>query len=348
MIPRVSSGDLNNVLKESVNRIENIQLDVNEQKETIQKSTEVFYNVMDSVNQLIESIHHKESSDKPINPFKTFFVENTVNGTYEKYSNYVHAAYSKTPSNLFNLITSKGPLFRDNFFAAVNGNTSTDLKEALKHEEDTSKEIYLQEFDTDVVKLEISLDGENILGSTDINMIEFAPLMPGTFDIQSIELTDLYDDKKITTVNSISEAGNIRIMLDEKVTLGKAAFTIKINNKNHNDKYAFGLRHIYFLEYNIDPASYIIAKVKTDKYIESISEEVFIHDQYGKHATTLSDLGANLFLTYDNGVLDYEIETSLNDDIRYLANNTKQLYLRFPLKYESVMSIEFSSITFRN
>ena len=179
----------------------------------------------------------------------------------------------------------------------------------LMHDSIVGKSISFEEFDTPDITIEIEINPSDLLGATNFNIIEILPYIPGSFDITGIKVFTMQDYRtnnttvaSLTIMNTISDVGASRIMIDQTRELWKIILNVHVNFSNSNNKYPFGLKHIYFLKGDYNPNSNIVFKVTKNKYIDWISEDIIIHDQNGKYESTCSEQNIKLYMEYNDGV----------------------------------------------
>lgn len=294
-----------------------------------------------------------------------------VGGNYDSYGEVLHAKYIQYPTNVFNILTAMGPIFKDNvevkIYASDDG--SLDWEEPddayqykycniLKHESDKSKEDVFETYSTNLITMSITATSEKILGGMRFDTLEICPYLPGSFDIQCIRLYDVdqYYTGDMTLPRAVfygsgdnnpeeilmKKVGNTRYQLNNSYELYRIEIDF-ILNYDENGGFPFGLRHLYFYDTAADTASdYVVVEVTTPGYIETIGETVRLFTVDGlKEEISSTEYGIEYFMYYNNGVLDQQIETNT-----IIARNIKTFFAKIPLTVP-VMGIEFPEIILR-
>jgi len=339
MIEKASSIDLNNFAKEATNKM-NAMHDMAIKKI---KQAEKYRRIGNAIQ---EAMSYNLNSASLGNYNKSMVLDDAVDGTYDTYGNYIHpVSATGQPRNLLNVLSNgrKEVIFRDNVICTLNGVTNRDVQAALYHEDHAEKDYYFDFFDEDTVELKVKVNDENYVALMDIDMIEIAPTIGSTFRLEKMVLKDYYTNEVVEIDSALINAGPTRYLLDKKVSLSEVTFTFKLHYKDSNGKYPFGLNHIYFLDFNADTRSNAVIAFKHTDFIDSISEKVYLQTPTEVVETTLTDIGAKLYLNYSNGIFDYEIETSINDDRHYLSVNTRTIYISLPIK-NAYASLQFDEI----
>lgn len=354
MIPKMNSKELSEVLGESQESITKIESDMNLVKHDLANKLEVIKNEQEysmqellNLSELLNGATSKDLKNRIV-----YARQSSLAGSYDMYGSTVHPKFVRDPNNIFNFVTSMGPVYKNNANVRINDVASDKHNSMLMHDSITGKGIAFGEYTTANIKVEVEVNVGDMLGDTTFNMIEIAPFLPGSFTINSI---DVYKVQSYLTQSTlpdysillpINKVGACRIMMDQKYSLYKFVMNITINYKNRNGKYPFGLRHLYFYNAEFDPNSHVIAKIDKSKFIDWVSEDITVRDQSGVFASTCVAQGVKLFMSYDNNLLQYEIATSkgLNENI--IARNTKELYVK-KLLNSCVMSLEFNTISDR-
>lgn len=354
-IPRMSSKDLNKILMNAQNTIDSVKNDMNDLIRHTDYKMGILRNEQEYALSKIEGISEllNKSSDhhqlKGVRNKIVFKHHPNIKGVFDRYGATIHQKFLRPPINIFNLMTVNGPIFRDNMEVRINGEKKEVYKNMLKHHLSNKKEDLFLELASPNATIDIEIDRSNLLGNTDFNVIEINPFLPGSFHIKELRIYDINSQKEEPdhVIKNLGEIGQSRLVLERKYELSKIEMEIEITFQNSVGKYPFGLKHLYFLNADFDPDSYVIAKIEKSNYIETISEEIFIHDQYGKRLTNTKDEGIKLYLNEENGILEYELETSKHHEERPIAQNTNSFFVRMPLKHSAVYSIEFDKIKTR-
>ncbi|MED1125376.1 hypothetical protein [Bacillus atrophaeus] len=356
-IPKLNSKDLNGILKKAQDKIIQMQADVDNIKADTSEKMTVLKNEQEyAISELLRmsSIIEQSQDENRLRGVRNKIVlsgpENLL-GTYDKYGTTIHRKFLRQPVNVFNLMTTNGPMFRDNVEVSINGEKRERFKQMLMHTAVPDKGISFGEYNSPNLKMEITVDTTNLLGDTNFNVIEIDPYLAGSFHIKSLRVFDIHRDALSNEpefeVKDLKRVGPSRFVLDRKFELLKIEIDIELQYKNQIGLYPFGIKHMYFLNADFDPSSYIIAKVEKDKFIETINDNIFIRDQHGRYETTATDEDIKLYLSETNGVLEYELETSRHQEVNTISRNTREFYARIPLQNSAIVSIEFASIETR-
>lgn len=337
MIQRASSMDLNALTDEAMKRITTLE------DASAQKMSEVLL-YKDALKAMEENMTLQLTSSSLANYSKVMLIDNTIDGKYERFGNFIHPVPTDDiPRNLLNVNGRSGVVFRDNVTCTINGKNAPEFKQALMHEQHDEKQMYFKKFDTNSIEIVVDINDENYIMLMDVGAIEFAPTIGGNFVIERITVEDAYVNEATVIESSLANAGPVRYFLGEKVSMSRITFNIKLLQKGSDGRYAFGVNHLYFLDYNTDTRSNAVVKFIYNDYIDTISEKVYVETSSERVETTLSELGAKVYLNYQDGVFDYQVETTINEDKHHLSVNTKELYISLPVP-ESIISIQFDQI----
>lgn len=268
-------------------------------------------------------------------------------GTYGKFGQTIHPIFTKLPDQIFNFMTSSGPLFKDNAIVKFIKDGKEDYSykycNILKYENDVSKEDVFDFETNDTLTLSVQVNTANPVNGTKCNMIELCPYLPGSFDITDMRIwtMDQYHKNDLDTgadwPNSnnkitIKNVGAERIYLNETIDIYKIEFDIKINYAK--DGYPFGFRHIYFYDADMDiKNSYVVVEVNRNDYINSINEDVEIITPYAARKSKLETEGIEFYMFYENNTLQNKIEGSI-------SRNLNTVYAKIPVN-ESLLGIRF-------
>lgn len=354
MIPKMDSKELSEILGKSQESITQIETDMSLVKKDMSSKLAVIKNEQEYSMQ--ELLNIKEllngAANNDLRNRIVYARQNWLAGEYDMYGSTVHPKFVRDPNNIFNFVTTVGPVFKNNANVRINTAVSEKFRSILMHDSIAGKDTAFSEFDSPSITLEVEVNVGDLLGSTQFNMIEIAPYLPGSFTINSIEVykiqsyltQSILPDYEMTT--AIDKVGACRIMLDNKYDLYKFVMNITVNYKNRNGKYPFGLRHLYFYNADFKPDSYVVAKIEKNKYIDWISEDVTIRDQSGLYNSSCAAQGIELYMSYDNELLLYKIGTSKGLAENILSRNTNVLYTKLKLS-RSVISLEFENVSGR-
>ena len=334
-IPVMSTKELNTILSNAQSdtikfeeKIEAIKNDMNK-KITIIKYEEEFINrkldVIDSgliANDKVVSFDHN---------------------SYEVFNNYgymIHPKFKKTPIDIMNLKLPKGDtLFREGVIAKVNGIERPQYVSLLMADNYVSKSIVFEEFDTENISIEYTLDNQYTLGVMRFNTIEIDPYIHGANDLVSIEIYTLDNTNKISetptyTLYGYDNIGRTRIVLPEKIKFAKIVLNFKVNFKTEKgilDVYPFGLKHIHFMESDFIEESFIITQFIADKFIEYVMDDVTMYTTNGKIEANAHEYGIEVYTDYENNTLMGKVNLSSDAGIYRIPKNTRTLYVKIPL-----------------
>lgn len=273
-----------------------------------------------------------------------------LDGLFEHYGTTIHPAFIKEPTNVFNFGTAGGWIFKNNATVFINDAVKEGYKFMLMHDSISEKRATFEEFDEPNLTLKVKVNPDDLLGSTDFNIIELLPCIPGSFDITDIRVYTMQDYHRANTsvptvqlANTIASCGASRIMIGEMRTLYKCEIDIRLNFQNTHGKYPFGVRHLYFLKGNYDPDSYVLVRLKHDKFIDWISEDVLLRDQNGVYESTCTDEKIKLFMSYVANTPAMEIATSVSEGENPIPRNVKEIFVRIPVLC-SMVSMGFKTV----
>lgn len=342
MIPTMNSQELNEIFKnakdtslEVLDKLENIKKDIVKKQNILKYQDEFITNKMNVIKGEVWQ-----------NNIVSF--DYTSTGNFTDYGSSVHAKFSKTPIDLFNLkLLNNGSMFRDDVFVRVNGIERDEYKSILMSENTINKEIYFEEYFTDTVTIETEIDRSNILGVTRFNVIEIDPYIYGAYDILAVNIyatdeTGTLRDEPTLTLNGFDSIGRTRIILDKKYKLHKISIDFKINFKSYKadqEVYPFGLKHIYFYEADFKTESFVIAEYIDDDFIEYIEDKIVLFTTQGKKGSTISEQKIEVYTDFIGNTLSGKVYPSTESDRNRIIKNTKKLYLKIPL----VLNNDFST-----
>lgn len=255
----------------------------------------------------------------------------------------------KTVSNVFNLKTETGSIFKNNATVLINDEINSSFTSMLMNDSIIGKGIAFAEFDTPEISLEVQVNPNDLLGSTDFNAIEILPYIPGSLNLTEIDVYDMqgYQTDEVypalTIQSNIDNLGAMKILIDKTRSLYRLVLNFKVNYRNPSGKYPFGLKHLFLLKENYDTDSYAVVKVTNKKYIRSIGEKIIVTDQNGSYSSTLQEEGIKLFTSYLNKNLSHEIDISSGFYEKIISQNIKTFYMQIPID-RSIISINFLEI----
>lgn len=369
-IKKSNSKQLMDIMQQSEDKIKKLSSDVASMRLTLDKRLQVMKNIQEYI--LLNQSNLKETVSKGIlkdvNNRIVFAQSNIVDGKYELFGTTIQPQFLKRPTNVFNFETSTGATFKDNCSVTMNAVSDPDYRAMLMHDSIPDQAMAFNEFDVPVVELDIKINPEQLLGATSFNTIEIVPYLPGSFDILSIEIYSMQDHMLKNTnpssqINTqLMSMGDCRIMTDRRYNLYECKIRFRVNYRNSSGKYPFGLKHIYFLDAEYNPESYVIVKqtqnkflsmiddditVKnTGKFINFVSDKIKVIDQTGEISTTCKDENIKLYMDYEEGALAYPINTSKGVERNELTRDIKSMYVYVPL-VRSTISMTFDKIELR-
>lgn len=346
-IQRYSSNELNEILLNANKKLETTNTEIAIMKTDLQKKLNIIRSEREYSDLILANFKMGLfPTDPNMIPLATI-----KNNSQEVYGPVVHAAFIKEPLNVFNLkVAGTGEyFFRDDIDVAVNGIKKESYKDVLKHDS-LAKELFYDEYINPIVT--ITLEAPIIskqLGSTKFNVVELDAFLNGAFDIINFKVYKINEDG---TTNStpftyqVSSAGKLRFILPEKTSFSKIEMTIRITYgfiKNGTKIYPFGLKHLYLYDADFRADSYTVLTLKTDRLFESISEDVTIKMPNKRLYSTLTEQKIKVYLNNENGILSDQISTSDENQTNVIAKDTNILYVKVPLKNETLIGMKFST-----
>lgn len=330
MIKKPSTSAVMAQFKEDVEKIETLRTSVNK----MQSELEDKINILDiQYEYALSSLLNLSGSTTKLED-KILFNEVEKRGRFDSFGMSVHPKLAKAPRNLFNIQTTKGYLFKNNMKVSVNGVYDDDFKEMLKEESISSKKAVIKEYAEDTIKLTIEMNTKASLGSLACNVLELAPYLPGSFNIAAINVysKDNMQFPAQTFEREITRVGAQRIILSEKVEVGKIELDIKLLFKNAKGRYPFGLQHLYLLEANFLNDSYVVVRLNKSDNVAYIYDSLTVKTQFGESSSeTVDDWGVTFWAQFDGEVLSHQLEVSTKMNPSYLSSNLKTIYIRMPL-----------------
>ena len=281
-----------------------------------------------SIQELKIQSQSGSSSDKVV-----FASSDIVDGFYSSFGMTYHPHLVKVPSNIFNFKSAAGCIYKDNatIFLGKEDVTSK-WKHILMDDSIPDKEFFLEEFDTDEITLTVHGPSAGISGLLRWNMLEILPFIPGSFNITSMLVYEKGKNQVAHSLQNIENVSASRYILTEKVAFDSVSFKIKLKHQNDKGKYIFGLKHLYFLNADFNDKSYITVRIRRNKAIEYIYNDIVCHTQYGSaDKTDTDDVKVKFYLDYENGVLGRELIQSTELEPIYMAINSSEIYMYVPL-----------------
>lgn len=344
---KLTSKDLMDKLDESNQRIDTIASNINIMKTEIERRMLVFQNQFEFNTQQLTEL---QNSEQETTNLTSVFLKNAdiVNGDYEAYGLSIYPSLVKTPVNIFNFNSITGAIYKNNGHVSINDKSSTLFNNILIDDSINNKETVFAEYDTPNIKLSVTIDPNELLGSPAFNTIDILPYLPGSYTINQIDIYTMQDyqaqrldtpTKSIT--KNIMNSGTTKIVLNESYYIYKVDFDITINFQNANGKYPFGLHHLYFLRSSYSTNSYVIVKLEKENFITRIDEDIIVYDQYGKHTSNCTNENIEFYMNYVEGELSYQIDTSKGLTQYTIPKNINSIYAKIPIN-RSISIIKFN------
>lgn len=351
MIHKMTSRVIMDILTRSQESISDMSQDILQTKHQLQERLAVIQNAQEFLLQQVNQLH-KDVADgynyKSCNKL-VFATADIQNGVYDLYGGTICPKSLKTAVNVFNIATDTDNIFKNNVTVKINDVVDDSFKSMLIDDSSANKGVSFKEFDNSIVKLEIAVNPDDLLGSTDFNTIEILPHIPGSLTLQEIDVYDMqgYLDNNIypvlTIKRDITNMTAMRFLLDKTRTLYRLILKFKLNFINSANKYPFGIKRIYLTKENYDTDSYAIVKMKNTGFIRSIGEKIVVTDQNGVYESTLQEEGVQLYMNYINNNLDHQIDISDGLNEKVISRNIKEFYAKIPID-KTILSIKFSEI----
>lgn len=345
MIYRNNSKELMDRLAQDEANIKNLDAQLDSLIKNVENKTSIIYQTQNYTEYLLNQLHEKgaaNDSDKIVFAYE----DDIVSGAYGIYGQTIHPRFLSS-NNIFNFKTSVGPVYKNIATVKINDDTKKQYADMLKDDAVLDQQPVFDLYKDNAVSITITIPTDSTLIDRQFNVIELCPFLPGSFDIESIIITE-QDDTEYDYPGSIDKCGCMRICFPDKMQLKEITFVCKLNYQTNGSLYPFGFRHIYFL--NVDYAdSSIVIPITKKSYINYISEEISIHDQYGTHNTlndTCSKWGIRAFMYFNNNILENEITPLYGSNQSYISRNIKTFYLQIPIT-TSLISMEFKKIDLR-
>lgn len=333
---KLSSQELNKEFADKKNKIDEIQLTINNFKSDINKKLMIVNYALEIANNKLSLLGAGVNADQTLISFDN----NVHSGMYEQYCYEIHPKFKSTPIDIFNLnLSNGGCMFKQNVKCTVNGVESDEWVNVLQSENIPTKTIVFDEYHTDTVEVAYTLDNTSTWGTSRFNLIEIDPYISGIHSIESIDCYTVDTANNLTaeptkSFSNINNFGKTRLILDEKIKFGKVVFKFKCNYKsNINDSvvYPFGIKHIFFKEADFVTESCAIVHARFNDYVEYIEDKIVLYTPTGKIETNCSYYGIETYTTYENNTLMNKVQYSTNAGIYRIPKNTMSLYFKIPL-----------------
>lgn len=340
-IHKLSSQDLNKEFAEKKEKIDEIQINVNEYKAEINKKLMIMKYALEFANYKQDMIGAGITADQTLISFGGNVYNN---GMHEQYCYEIHPKFKNPPIDIFNLnLTNGGCMFKQSMTCTINGVKSEEWINVLQSENVSTKKIVFDEFYTDTIEIEYVLDNTRTWGTSRFNMIEISPYISGMHSIESIECYTIDTSNNLSSepakvFSNINNFGRTRLILDEKIKFGKVVFKFKCNYKsNINDGvvYPFGLEHIFFKEADFVSGSCAIVHAKFNDYVEYVEDKITLYKPTGQEETTCSYYGIEAYTTYESNTLLNKIQFSTKAGTYRIPKNTNSIYFKIPLLIEN-------------
>lgn len=340
-IHKLSSQELNKEFENKKEKIDEIQININNYKQEVNKKLMVLKYSLEFAGYKQDMLGAGVSADQTLISF-----DNNVynNGMFEQYCYEIHPKFKATPIDIFNLnLTNGGCMFKQAMKCTVNGVDNAEWINVLQSENVPTKTIVFDEFYTDTIEVAYTLDNTNSWGTSRFNMIEINPYISGMYSIESIECytvdaTNNLSAEPVKTFSNINNFGKTRLILDEKIRFGKVVFKFKCNYKsNINDTvvYPFGIEHIFFKEADFISGSCAIVHARFSDYVEYVEDKISLYTPTGIKETTCSFYGIEAYTTYESNTLMNKIQYTTKAGTYRIPKNTNSIYFKIPLLIES-------------
>jgi hypothetical protein len=296
------------------------------------------------INYANEFIENKISSINSGSEYNTKLVtfNNDLGGSFNQYGYTVHPKFKQEPIDIFNLkLMSGNSMFKNSLTCKVNDEPNDKYVNFLIADNSVEKEIIFDELKEDSIKIEYTLNNKVALGTARFNMIEIDPYIYGAYTISLIEFYTLNEENgiiselPIKSVDSITNIGKTRIILDEKIKFSKVVFHFNLTGFktqiNNIDVYPFGLKHIHFYEADFLDNSTVIVPIRAQDYIEYIYNDIKIYHAGAPIESTCDYYDIEIYTDFINNTLTGRIYTSSDAQLYRIAKNTKVLYAKVPL-----------------
>lgn len=335
MIPKMSSKELNDTLKESQDKAKEIDAQIQAIKKDITKKI----SIVTYVNEFSDRKTDVINAGIMVDP-KTVSFDYNCSGMYKDYGYMVHPEFKKEPIDIFNLKLLTGDtMFKNSMIARVNDIENEKYNNLLMADNSIQKEILFDELKESTISLSYELDNTVALGTARFNVIEIDPYINGAYDILSVEIYTLDKTGQIgaeptKTLNGFEHIGKTRIILEDKMKFSKVVFNFKNNFKTESNGvsiYPFGLKHIHFLEADFITDSFIIAEIRSDKFIEYIYDDIKLFTTSGVVEANMNEYKVEVYTDFDYKTLTGRVYPSSDAGVNRIAKNTKVLYAKIPL-----------------
>lgn len=329
MIQKPSTSQVMEIFNSALTKAESLHTDIDTLRSSMEDKLAILNAQTEYIARELQAV--KAQQGKALN--KIVFSNVEKKGTFDEFGMTIHPKLVKTPRNLFNFQTTTGYIFKDNVAVTVNGSANNHMKEALKHDSISGKGFYIDEYDTDALDIVITPDEKNTMGSMAFNLLEIVPLLPNSFHIESIKVYERgMGDLVMQQLNDIKYMAAQRITFDEKTEISHIDIRIRLLYKNTNNKYLFGLKHMYLCEADFRDDSYVIIRCDTNAPISYVYDDCVIKNEFGVDLDAkCSEYDIEFYSDYSNSILNHRIELSTKTARNFLAVNTKTLFAKIPV-----------------
>lgn len=340
MIPVMNSQELNKIFKQAQETNADFEKNLQAIKNDMSKKIQIIKYENAFINQKLDVIDTGLIANDKLVSF-----DNNSSGVFNDFGYMIHPKFKRTPIDIMNLKLPNGNnYFREGVVAKVNDIERPDYTNVLMANNDISKNIVFEEFDTNIIKLEYSFSNEYTLGVIRFNTIEIDPYIYGAYDLLSVKIYTLNESNNISSepsfvIDGFDNIGRTRIILPEKVKFTKIEFNFKVNykaEKNFVDIYPFGLKHIHFYEADYNEDSFIITEFNTDKFVEYVMNDMTLYTTQGKYNINAEQYDIEVYTDYTSNTLTGKVLFSTDASIFRIPKNTKTLYVKIPLIRKNV------------
>lgn len=334
-IPKMSSQELNEMFKNSQEQAKNIDAQIQAIKKDIIKKMAITNYSEEFADRKLDAINAGISIDEKVVAF-----DYNCSGLYKDYGYMIHPEFKKSPIDIFNLrLTTGDSMFKNSIIAKVNGIENEKYTNVLMADNSIAKEIIFEELKESTVSISYELDNTVALGTARFNVIEIDPYLNGAYDLLSVEIYTLNIEGKIDSeptkvLTGFENIGRTRIILEDKMKFTKVVFNFKSNFKteaNGTSIYPFGLKHIHFLEADFLTESFVVAEIRSDKFIEYIYDDIKLFTTNGIVEANMNEYNIEVYTDFNYNTLTGRVYASSDAGINRIAKNTKVLYAKIPL-----------------
>ena len=348
-IQQMSSEDLNKIFKESRNNAKEIDAKIQAIKKDLVKKVSIIKYENEFISRKLDAINTGILADE-----KKVAFDHNCQGIYNDYGYMIHPRYKKAPIDIFNLKLLTGDtMFKNSLISKINDIEDLSYVNLLLADNAINKEIIFEELKSDTISIQYELDNTIALGTSRFNVIEIDPYIYGAYDLLSIEIYSLDQAGQLSSepnkvLNGFEHIGRTRIILDEKVKFTKVIFNFKNNFKSESNGieiYPFGLKHIHFLEADFLDESFIIAEIRSEKFIEYIYDDIELFTTNGVIKANMNEYNIEIYTDYNYNTLTGKVYTSSDAGTNRIAKNTKVLYAKIPLIKNNIAKEEKQYLT---